>query len=93
MLTTFLAVLLTALLGLAVCFFGYRLFLVMLPIWGFFAGLWLGAATVMWLFGEGFLATVTGLVVGFVVGLVLAVLSYLFYIVGVALVATFLGGA
>ena len=30
-------------LGLAFCFAGYRVFLVMLPIWGFFAGFWLGA--------------------------------------------------
>ena len=34
--------LLALLLGAAFCFVGYRFFLVMLPIWGFFAGLWHG---------------------------------------------------
>jgi hypothetical protein len=31
-------------LGLVFCFAGYRVFLVMLPIWGFFAGFWLALA-------------------------------------------------
>ena len=35
------AALLAALLGAAFCFEGYRLLLVMLPVWGFFAGFWL----------------------------------------------------
>ena len=43
------------------------------------------------LFGEAFLATVTSWVVGFVVGAVLAVLSSLFYIVAVAIIAGSLG--
>ena len=36
----------------------------LLPIWGFFAGFWLGAQTITWVLGEGFLATTTGWVVG-----------------------------
>src|SRR4030042_2929780 len=77
--------------GLLMAFFGYRLFLVLLPIWGFFFGLWLGADTMQTLFGVGFLATITSWVVGFVVGAVFAVLSYLFYIVAVAIIAGSLG--
>ena len=65
--------------GLALCFAGYRLFLVLLPIWGFFFGLALGAQTVQAIFGEAFLATITSWVVGFIVGGVFAVLAYLFY--------------
>ncbi len=80
-------------LGLAFCFAGYRVFLILLPIWGFFAGLWLGAEVTTLIFGGGFLATTTGLVIGLVVGLVFAVLSYLFYIIGVALVAASFGWA
>ena len=77
-------------LGLAFLLAGYRFFLFLLPIWGFFAGLWLGAQTVSILLGEGFLVSVTGLVVGLFVGLILAVLSYFFYAVGVLLLgATF----
>lgn len=80
-------------LGLAFCFWGYRVFLVLLPIWGFFAGLWLGAQTVTLLFGDAFLASVTGLVVGFVTGVIFAILSYLFYTLGVAIVGGAIGAA
>jgi hypothetical protein len=92
-LTVFLAALFALLLGLALCFGGYRFFLVMLPIFGFFAGFWLGAEATTLIFGGGFLATTTSWVVGFVVGLVGALLSYLFYILGVALVAGGFGWA
>lgn len=77
--------------GLVVAFGGYRLFLVLLPIWGFFAGFLLGAQTISFLFAEGFLATITGWVVGFFVGLIFAVLSYLFYFIAVGVVAFSLG--
>lgn len=73
--------------GFILAFWGYKLLWVILPIWGFFAGLALGAQTVQILFNEGFLATVTGLVVGFVVGAIFAVLSYLFYFLAVALLS------
>jgi hypothetical protein len=79
--------------GLALCFSGYRLFLVLLPIWGFFFGFALGVQTLQALFGIGFLATITSWVVGFIVGAIFAVLSYLFYVVGVAIVAGSLGYA
>ena len=77
--------------GLAVCFAGYRLFLVLLPIWGFFFGLAFGAQTMQALFGVGFLATITSWIVGFIVGGVFAVLSYLFYMLAVAIIAGSLG--
>jgi len=73
--------------GLAVTFGGYRLFLILLPIWGFFFGFFLGAETVQVLFGIGFLATVTSWVAGFIVGAVFAILSYLFYIFAVAVLS------
>lgn len=84
---------LSFLLGLAFCFLGYRVFLVLLPIWGFFAGFWLGAQAIALLLGSGFLATTTSFAVGFAVGLVFAVLSYLFFVVGVAIVAGAIGAA
>ena len=70
---------------------GYRLFLLLLPIWGFFAGFALGAQATVMLFGGGFLATVTGWIIGFVVGIIFALLSYLIYIVGVALLSAAFG--
>lgn len=92
MISTLLLVVLAALLGLAFCFVGYRFFLVMLPIWGFFAGFWIGGYATSLLLGTGFLGTTLALVVGVVAGIVGAVLSYLFYMVGVALIAAALGG-
>ncbi len=79
--------------GLVLCFGGYRFFLILLPIWGFFFGLVFGAQSMQMLFGTGFLAEVTSWVVGFVVGAVFAVLSYFFYLVAVALIAGALGYA
>jgi hypothetical protein len=90
---TLVAAFVALMIGVAFCFYGYRVFLVMLPIWGFFAGLWLGVEGVSLILGEGFLATTTGLVVGFFLGLVTAVLSYLFYFAGVAIVAFGFGAA
>jgi hypothetical protein len=77
--------------GLAMTFVGYRLFLVILPIWGFFFGLWLGAQSIQALFGVGFLSTVTSWVVGFIVGAIFAVLSYFFWLFAVAILAGSLG--
>jgi hypothetical protein len=77
--------------GLALCFAGYRFFLFLLPIWGFFFGLYLGAQTMQAIFNQGFLATVSSWVVGFLVGAVFAVLSYLFYLAAVAILAGSLG--
>jgi len=69
-------------LGLGVCFLGLRLFFLMLPIWGFIAGFFVGAEGFAAIFGHGFLSTVTGWIIGFFVGLLFAVLSYLFWYVG-----------
>jgi hypothetical protein len=75
--------------GLAFCFWGFRLFLILLPIWGFFVGFMLGAQGTTALFGDAFLATTLGWVIGFLLGLLFAVLSYLYYWIAVIL----LGGA
>jgi len=89
----FCATMLALLFGLVVCFGGYRLFLALLPIWGFFFGFALGATSLQALFGVGFLATVTSWVVGFLVGALFAVLSYMFYAFAVAMIAGSLGYA
>lgn len=87
------AAIIAFLFGLALVFGGYRFFLILLPIFGFFFGLALGAQTIQALLGDGFFATVTSWAVGFIVGAVFAVLSYLFYIVAVAVIAGALGYA
>jgi hypothetical protein len=60
---------------------------------GFFFGLSFGAHSVQALFGDGFLSTTTSWVVGFFAGLIFALLSYLFWVFAVALVAGSLGYA
>ncbi len=79
--------------GLVLAFSGYKLFLVLLPIWGFFFGFALGAQAVQALFGEGFLTSVTSWIVGFIVAAVFAVLAYLFYFVAVLIISGSLGYA
>jgi Domain of unknown function (DUF4203) len=79
--------------GFVLLFGGYRFFIFLLPIWGFFFGFGLGAQSVQALFGDAFLSTVTSWVVGFVLAVVFAVLSYLFYFAAVAVVAGGLGYA
>src|SRR5215471_6186241 len=77
--------------GSVVLFGGYRFFMFLIPVLGFFFGFALGAQTVEALFGDGFLATVTGWVVGFGVGVIFALLSYLFYFAAVGLIGGALG--
>lgn len=82
---------LTIAIGLGFAFWGFRVFLVLLPIWGFFAGFILGANGVQYIIGEGFMATGASWVVGFFLGLLFAVLSYLYYWVAVVLLGGSLG--
>jgi hypothetical protein len=93
MITSFGVAVLAGLLGIAFLLVGYRFFMALLPIWGFFAGFWLGGMATTWILGTGFLANMTAWVIAFVVGLIAAVLSYLFYLVGVAIVAAGIGAA
>lgn len=75
----------------ALIFGGYRFFLFLLPIWGFFFGFGLGAQAVQALFSTGLFATVTSWVVGFVVAIVFALASYFFYAAAIAVAAGLLG--
>ena len=79
--------------GLMALLAGYRLFLVLLPVWGFFAGFVIGAQALQALFGTGFLSEVISWIAGLAVGILFAVLSYLFYLVGVAILAGSIGYA
>ncbi len=79
--------------GTMLVFGGYRFFLFLLPVLGFFFGFGLGAQTVQALFGDGFLSTITSWAVGFGFALVFALLSYAFYFVAVGLIGAALGYA
>lgn len=80
-------------LGLAVAFLGLRLWFVMLPIWGFFTGFYVGAAAIEALTGDGFLSTVTGWVVGAIIGIGFAIVSYIFWYVGALIAAGAVGAS
>lgn len=65
--------------GAAFSFYGFKFFLLLLPVWGFFFGFLFGANAITALFGDGFLATTSSWVVGFVMAILFAALSYLYY--------------
>lgn len=72
---------------------GLRVFFVLLPILGFLSGMSLGVAIMHWGFDEGILSTSAGVVVGFFIGLVFAVLSYLFWYVAVVMGGAMIGAS
>jgi hypothetical protein len=78
--------------GLMLCFGGYRLFLVVLPIWAFFFGFGLGAQAVMTISpNDALLATLSSWVVGFIVAAVCAIMAYLYYLLAVGVLSFSLG--
>jgi hypothetical protein len=81
------------LLGALVAFFGYRLLWIILPIWGFFFGLAVGGQGVQAIFGDGFLSTAFSWIIAFCLGVLFAMLSYLFWFIAVALVGGYFGYA
>jgi len=85
--------LLMLLAGLGLVFAGLRVFMILLPILGFMAGISLGLAIMYWAFDEGILSTAAGVVVGIIIGIVFAVLSYLFWYVAVVLGGAMLGAS
>ena len=92
-LETIVVALVALLVGAGLTVAGYRYFLILLPIFGFVAGFWIASAAITAIFGSGFLADVTGWIVGFVAGVALAVLSYFFYVIAVIVLAASVGAA
>ena len=82
---------LAVVIGLAFAFGGWRFFLLLLPLWGFFIGFSLATEGMRALTGDGTFATVTRWVVGLVVALVFAGLAYLFYYAAIAIFAGTVG--
>lgn len=84
---TIVAGLVALILGILVAGAGLPLFFFLLPIWGFVVGFLIGAGAVTAVFGDGFLATTLGIGAGLVAGVIFALLSYLYWYVGVLLSA------
>jgi hypothetical protein len=85
--------LIAVVLGLLICFGGWRFFLLLLPFWGFIVGFQIGSEATAALFNQGTLATLVSWAVGLVLAIVFAVLSYLYYYAAVALLAGGVGYA
>lgn len=83
MLEVLLFFVLAVIIGLMFTFFGYPFFRFLLPIWGFFAGLFFGIRGIEALLGPGLIPVSLGLILGFVIGVVLAALAYFVYSVAV----------
>src|SRR5215217_9753899 len=70
-----------ALIGLAVCFVGLRFWFILLPVFGALTGFFVGARVMQDIFGTGFLSTTTSWIVGIIMAIVLALLSYFIWYV------------
>lgn len=64
-------------------FVGYPFFRLLLPIWGFFAGVAFGVNGMQSLFGANLISSTFGFAAGLVAGIVLAILAYTAYSIAV----------
>ncbi len=73
--------------GFAIAFIGIQVFFAVLPILGFITGFFAGSIAVTGLLGDGFLSTVTGWIVGAVIGVGFAIIAWYWWYAGVLLSA------
>jgi Domain of unknown function (DUF4203) len=90
-LQTILVSLIAILLGLALSLGGYRFFMILLPLWAFFAGFSSTATAITGFWGTAFLTTAVSWVVGILVGLLFAALAYLFYYAAIIILGGIVG--
>jgi hypothetical protein len=88
---TILVSLIAILMGLALSLGGYRFFVILLPLWAFFAGFSATATAITGFWGTAFLATAVSWVVGILVGLLFAALAYLFYYAAIIILGGVVG--
>jgi hypothetical protein len=77
--------------GALLCFAGYRLFRILIAVWGFFIGFLIGAQVIASLLHSDFLTTPLAWGAGLVLGLVLAVLAYALYAAAVTILGSSIG--
>lgn len=77
--------------GLAVAFFGLRFWFYLLPVFGAIIGFFLGARILQEWLGTGFLATGVSWIVGIVLGLIFALLSWFVWYAGAIIQAGAVG--
>lgn len=79
--------------GLAVAFFGLRFWFILLPIFGAITGFFIGARGMQDLFGTGFLSTATSWIVGIVLAILFALLSWFVWYAGAIIMAGAVGAS
>lgn len=77
--------------GALFCFRGYLTMRMIIPVWGAFAGFFVGAGLVAGLGGEGFLSSAAAWLVGLALAVLFGMLAYLYYEVSVALAMSAVG--
>jgi len=82
-----------ALIGLAICLLGLRFWFILLPVFGGVTGFFVGARVMQDVFGTGFLSTATSWIVGIIMAIVLALLSYFIWYAGAIIMAGAVGAS
>jgi hypothetical protein len=77
--------------GTLLCFAGYKVARIIIPIWGFFVGFFMGAAGVSDALNNQFLGTTLGIVVGLILGLVFGLFAYFFFSLAIVLMGASFG--
>jgi hypothetical protein len=88
---TALAALLALGIGIVFCFGGCRWFRVLLPLFGFVTGFVIGASSLLAFYSQSILAIIVIVAAGSVVGLLVAVATYLFFSWAIILLGATLG--
>src|SRR5215211_9288476 len=82
-----------ALIGLAICLLGLRFWFILLPVFGGVTGFFVGARVMQDIFGTGFLSTTVSWIVGIVVAIVFALLSWYVWYAGAIIMAGAVGAS
>ena len=83
--------LLVLVVGAAFCFGGFKWFPILLPLWGFAVGFFIGSSRVYSLYSESILSIMVVIVAGLILGLMLAVVAYLFFNFAIIIIAASTG--
>lgn len=79
--------------GLAVSLLGFKLFRVLLPIVGLVSGTMIGFGGFQGIFGTGAVSTTVAVFVALAVGMLLAILSYVFFEIAVIVISGIIGAS
>ncbi|MCP4362587.1 MAG: DUF4203 domain-containing protein [Chloroflexi bacterium] len=90
-LVSILVALVILLIGAVFCFGGFRFFRLLLPIFGFIVGFWVGEGIIAAVFDYTSTMVIVGWIVGLITGLVLAGLSYFLFTVGIVILGALFG--